>query len=440
MNYYLIGIKGSGMASLAHILKDLNHEVSGSDIKQHIFTEDDLRKRNIPIYEFNEDNIKEGMIIIKGNAFSDDHIEMQAAIRLGLKIYTYMEMLSQIVDDHYTISIAGTHGKTTTTGLVSQVLMGKEPTGFLIGDGHGQLLLNSTNFVLESCEYQDNYLNYYPDIVLINNVEYDHVDYFHSINDYIASFAKFAAHAKKYVVINGDDENCLSIEKQVNFYYFGFNDHNNFQAQNVILNEQGMEFDLYSDYFTGHKEFYYHFKLPLYGVHIVMNILATIAIYCLKTNDKDWAYVEQQLLNFKGVARRFTILEKNSNVFIDDYAHHPTAIKLMIATSRQKYPDKKIIAFFKPDRYSRIFEFAQSIGSVLDDADEVYLFEFPSTSTKEVGIDIDINYVKQFSKKALIIEENETSIKLFKNYHDCVFLMMSSKNVYDYTKDLMNSL
>ncbi|MDR1781443.1 MAG: Mur ligase domain-containing protein [Bacilli bacterium] len=440
MNYYLIGIKGSGMASLAHILKDLGNEVSGSDIDQHIFLEDDLRKRNIPIYSFNPDNLKEGMIVIKGNAFDDNHPEVLKAKELKLTIYTYMDMLTKLIDSHYTICIAGTHGKTTTTGLVSQVLMGKEATGYLIGDGHGQMLMKSKNFVLESCEYQDHYLAYYPNIVLINNVEYDHVDYFKTVEQYIASFKEFASHAKDAVVINGDDEHCLKIPKKDNFYYFGQNDNNNFQAKNIILNEKGMEFDLYSDFNRTNKELVYHFKLNLYGIHILYNVLATIAIYTIKRNEEDYSFVEEQLNHFKGVARRFNIIEQDSNVFIDDYAHHPTAIKLNIETARQKYPYKKIIAFFKPDRYSRIFEFGEDIAKALDEADDVYLFEFPETSKKEPGIDIDMNYVKQFSSKAKIINEDESSIHHFKDAKNTVFLMMSSKNVYDYSKNLMNYL
>ena len=440
MNYYMIGIKGSGMASLAHILKDLKHEVSGSDIEQHIFLEDDLRKRGIPIYPFAPDNLTTDMVVIKGNSFDETHPEIRRAQQMGLEIYTYMEMLAQLIETHYTICIAGTHGKTTTTGLVSQVLKGKEATGYLIGDGHGQMLPVSENFVLESCEYQDNYLNYYPNIVLINNIDYDHVDYFKTVGQYLASFKEFAEHAKDYVVINGDDEHCQAIAKKDNFYYFGTHDNNNFQARNIILNETGMEFDLYSDYQRPQKEFVYHFKLKLFGLHILMNVLATIAIYTLKRDEEDYAYVEDQLNHFQGVARRFKIIEQETNVFIDDYAHHPTAIKLNIAAARQKYPGKKVIAFFKPDRYSRIFEFGQSIAQALDEADEVYLFEFPSTSKKEVGIDIDMNYVKQFSTKAQLITEDEKSIHHFAGLKNTVFLFMSSKNVYDYSTQLMNFL
>ena len=440
MKYFFVGIKGSGMASLALILHDLGQTISGSDIEQHIFTQDDLETRGISIYAFSKDNIKEDMIVVKGNSFKDDHVEIIRAKELGLTIYTYVEMLQKLIEEHYAICIAGTHGKTTTTGLVETILTGKESTGYLIGDGHGRLSSDALNFVVESCEYQDNYHNYFPNIALINNIELDHVDYFHSLEQYIESFAKFASQAKDYVVLNGDDDNCLKIERENNYYYFGLKDHNNFQAKNIEFSEEGISFDLYSDFCCDEKKFCYHFNLNFYGEHMLMNALAAISIYALKQIDSDFVYMEKQLNSFAGVARRFEIIEKDTNVFVDDYAHHPTAINLMIDTVKQKYPTKKVIAFFKPDRYSRIYEFGKEIANALSRADEAYLFEFPTTSAKEPGIDIDMTYVLQYLAGGKIIEEDESSLKLFKGYQNCIFLFMSSKNVYDFEQELIKSI
>lgn len=441
MKYFLIGIKGSGMASLAQILLDLNHEVSGSDIEAHIFTQDALEKRGIEIFPFNEANIQPGMTIIKGNSFNEEHPEVKKAKELNLTIITYLEMVSDLMKQHYGISIAGTHGKTTTTGLVTKLLEGKEATGYLIGDGHGMFGTDSQNFVVESCEYQDNYLAFHPEIALINNIELDHVDYFKSMEQYINSFNSFALQAKKYAVLNGDDKNIKVIEKKDNYYYFGLSDDCNIQAKNIVFDEDGMSFDLYSDINKIHKkEFCYHFQLNLYGKHMLYNVLAAIGIYLLKDIDQDYSYLEKQLNNFSGVARRFEEKVVGSNVFIDDYAHHPTAIKLMIETVRQKYPEHKVIAFFKPDRYSRIYEFGHQIALALDQADEAYLFNFPTTSAKEAGIDIDISYVKNFMKKGIIINEELNDALRFKGYTNSIFLMMSSKNVYDFAKLLITNV
>ncbi|WP_423364273.1 UDP-N-acetylmuramate--L-alanine ligase [Mycoplasma sp. P36-A1] len=431
-HYYFIGIKGSGMASLANILLDLGYEVSGSDIDQHIFLEDRLRARGVEILPFSEDNLKDGMIVIKGNAFDNDFSEVKKAKEMNLEMHTYMEMLQKLINEYYSVSIAGTHGKTTTTGLVSSILSANGSTGYLIGDGHGEITKDSENFVVESCEYKDNFLNYTPDIALINNIELDHVDYFHSMKQYIDSFAQFASQAKKYVVLNGDDKNVLEIPKKDNYYYFGENDNNNFQAKNVVLNQQGIKFDLYTDYKRANKEYVYTFNLNLFGHHMMSNALAAIAIYVLRTDEQDYKKMEEQLNLYKGVARRFDVIEQNTNIFVDDYAHHPTAIKLMIETVKIRYPFKRVISFFKPDRYSRIYQFGDEIAKALDLSDEAYLFEFPSTSAKEEGIDINMNYVLEKMNKGVIIDESKDSVERFKDYRNCIFLFMSSKNVYDF--------
>jgi len=438
--YYFIGIKGSGMSALANILLDQGHRVLGSDIDQHIFTQDKLEMRGVEIFSYHPDNIKDDYIVVVGNSFDKSHVEVEKAKALNLETYKYVEMLALLIDQSYSVGIAGTHGKTTTTGLVSTILKGQGKTGFLIGDGHGLLESDAINFVVECCEYQDNYLNYYPNIVLINNIELDHVDYFKSMEQYIQSFINFASHAKDYVVLNGDDVNVQLIPRQDNYYYFGLNENNDFVAKNVSYHEKGITFDLYTRYQHSTLTYAYTFNLNFYGAHMLMNALAAITIYVLRSKDLDYEKMATYLNDYQGVARRFDIIEVNDNVFIDDYAHHPTAINLMIETVRQKYPDKKLISIFKPDRYSRIYEFGKEIALALNKSDEAYLFEFPSTSVKEEGIDIDMNYVLKDMKQGEIIAEDQSSIDRFKNYHNCVFLFMSSKNVYDYREALIQSL
>jgi UDP-N-acetylmuramate--alanine ligase len=440
MNYFLIGIKGSGMASLAHILLDLGNEVSGSDIDQYIFTQDSLEKRHVPIYPFDAKNIKPGMTIIIGNSFGADHSEVKKAKELGLTMIKYVEMLQQLMADRYSISIAGTHGKTTTTGLVTQVLNAFEPTGYLIGDGHGHLTEDMKTFVVESCEYRDNYLNYFPNIALINNIELDHVDYFESLEQYLKSFENFAEQTKDSILLNGDDQNVLKLPKEANYRYFGLKEHNDFQARNVEFNDQGIKFDFYTNYYDAEMKKYHTFTIDLFGTHMVMNALAAIALTILKEETSDFTKIEKNLNNFEGVSRRFEIDEIKDLVFIDDYAHHPTAIGLMIDSARQKYPDKKIIAFFKPDRYSRIAKFYQAIAKSLNKADEVYLFDFPANTPQEQGIDISMKDVLALLNNGHLIKEDEEHAKALAKYHDSVFLMMSSKNVYDFKEMIIKDL
>jgi len=162
MEYYFIGIKGSGMASLATIVFDRHEQVSGSDIDKYIFTQKPLEERHIPIYHFDENNIKEGMTIIIGNAFNESNPEVKKAMELAkqgkVQVYWYHDFLGQLVEEYTSISVAGTHGKTTTTGMISHVMAEVAPTGFLIGDGTGDMPDDGEYFVLESCEYQRHFL------------------------------------------------------------------------------------------------------------------------------------------------------------------------------------------------------------------------------------------------------------------------------------------
>ena len=175
--YYFIGIKGTGMSALAVILKQLGNTVMGSDIDKHFFTEEELIKNNIPFYTYNEDNIKENYTIIKGASIKEDNAELIKAKELKLKIYEYNEMVGELTKDFKTICIAGCHGKTTTTNMMSLAFR-NQGINYLIGDGTGYADRDNAFFALESCEYQRHFLAYHPYYAVITNIDLDHVDYF----------------------------------------------------------------------------------------------------------------------------------------------------------------------------------------------------------------------------------------------------------------------
>ena len=162
MTYFFVGIKGAGMSALAQILKNLGYDVAGSDKSNHYFTEKALIEMEIPIYEFNKDNIKEDMIIIQGNSFNDEHEEIIRANELNLKIYSYQEMVSKLTGMFKTMTIAGCHGKTTTTAMLSHVFNGIKGCNYLIGDATGHASKENEYFALEACEYKRHFLSYKP--------------------------------------------------------------------------------------------------------------------------------------------------------------------------------------------------------------------------------------------------------------------------------------
>lgn len=422
--YYFIGIKGSGMAPLATIMYELGHSVAGSDIDKYIFTQDELEVRNIPIYSFNPSNIKDGMTVIIGNAFDDNHPEVKAALENeNVVCHRYFTFLGHFMENYISISVAGTHGKTTTTGLAYHLFKDFDNTSVLIGDGTGHGLKDSKYFIAESCEYKDHFLAYYPKYAIINNIELDHVDYFKSMEQYVTSFEKFANQVQDTVIAWGDDPYLRKMKFEKNALLFGLGDRNDVKAKNVLESKKGMSFDVYI-----HDSLFGHFDLPFYGKHMLYNALAVITLGYLE--DMDSKYIQKRLSCFEGVKRRYTVKEIGNNIYVDDYAHHPTAIKLVIEASRVRYPGKKIIAIFKPDRFSRGARFASEFAKAMDLADVPYFCPFPSNAAKEEGIDISIEDIANLLPRSKVISEDEVGAQVLASHEDAVFLFMSSKDIY----------
>ena len=347
--YYFIGIKGSGMSALAIILKNLGHNVIGSDVENHFFTEEGLVENDIKFLTYDENNIKEDYVIVKGASIKEDNVELIKARELGLKIYEYNELVGEISKKFKTICIAGCHGKTTTTSMMSLVLGKLCGANYLIGDGRGYANPNNELFLLESCEYQRHFLAYHPYYTVITNIDLDHVDYFKDISDVISAYQELADKTKDYVICYGDDNNVRKLSLQKSFY-FGLNDNNNLKATNIEYKEDGISFDVLVE-----NKQYGHYSLPIFGTHQLIDALAVISVcYLEKQNPKE---VNEILSTFSGAKRRFTETKIDNNVVIDDYAHHPAEIKATLSAIKQKYPKKKIIAIFQPHTYSRTQEF-----------------------------------------------------------------------------------
>lgn len=421
--YYLIGIKGSGMASLAMILHDLGYVVMGSDYEDHYFTQEPLEAVGIEMLTFNEENIKPGMEVIVGNAFDHDHPEVIKAKALGLKMYSYHEFLGHLMDQKIGISIAGTHGKTTTTTMVYDTLKDVFPSICLIGDGTGIVQENATHFILESCEYRHHFLAYRPEYAIITNIELDHVDYYHSMEDYVDAYRQFANQVKKLVIVCGDDAYLRNLETSTKKLMYGVEDGNDYQAVNVIEDVSGMTFTL-----MYHNEFVGDVSLPFFGHHMLLNALGVLALAHQMGMPINAA--TDSLSEFKGAKRRFAISTQNNDVYIDDYAHHPTAVRVTIDAARKKYPDRKIIAIYKPHRYSRMFHFVDEFAQALGKADAVYLCPFPIHQPKDPGVDIDINYLADRLEGSVVLTEDTEGAKVLAEHDGVVYLFMSSKDIY----------
>ena len=322
--YYFIGIKGTGMSALAVILKQLGNTVSGSDIDKHFFTESELIKNNIPFYVYDKDNIKKDMIIIKGASIKEDNPELIQAKNLGLKIYEYNEMVGILSREFKTICIAGCHGKTTTTNMMSLALT-KQGINYLVGDGTGYADKKNKYFALESCEYKRHFLAYTPYYAVITNIDLDHVDYYKGIDDVIDAYTTYANGATKEIIAYGDDPYTRKMHITKPIKYFGIEKNNDVRAINIEYKNDGISFDI---------DNYGHFDLPIYGKHQLLDALAVITV-CIEENIPQ-KEVEKNLKMFTGAKRRFTERIINNNIIIDDYAHHPNEVKATIEAIKQK--------------------------------------------------------------------------------------------------------
>ena len=433
--YYFIGIKGSGMAALAVMLNDLGYEVMGSDLDRYFFTQDELVKRGIKIVGFDPDNIASDYTVIIGNAFLEDFPEVIAARNKGCICYRYHEFLGKLMENYKTIAIAGSHGKTTTTAMAAQMMAKFKETGYLIGDGEGYLAKESEYLCVEADEFRRHFLAYRPNYAIINNIEIDHIDYFKDDADYLSAYQSFVDQVKDAVFYWGDDKECRKLDIKVPSFSFGLDDGNDFRATDINEDEEGTSFSLFF-----HDNFIYNFHLPFVGRHLLIDALGVISLGIVLCFDV--RRIESALMHFESPKRRFKVQEVGTDIFIDDYAHHPTEVAVTLKAARQRYPDKKIVAIFKPHRASRVQYFAEKFKAALQEADDIYLLEFNSIDDKQDGTDISIAYLADMIQGAKVLSEDEEGARILSAYQDAVLCFMSSKDIYDLedlTKNIINN-
>lgn len=400
--YHFIGIKGSGMSSLAQIAYDMGHEVQGSDEETYFFTQEKLEQRNIPMYGYNVENIKEGFEVILGNAFDETHIEYRAAKELGLKIYTYAQFLGKLLDEIPSIAVTGAHGKTTTSTMVSNIFKHNFVTSYLIGDGTGHGEKNSDYIVAEACEYYRHFLAYHPNYAIVTNIDFDHPDYFNDEHDMFDAFQSFVNQVKDTVVICGDDHLASQLKPSTaKVVTYGFNEGNDYQIKNVKTTSENSEFDVYKN-----SELLGTFTMAVFGLHDISNATSAIALadICGLSTDE----IQQSLGSYHHAERRFTEHKVGTNIVVDDYAHHPSEIKATIDSARRKYSDKQIIAIFQPHTYTRTAKFLNEFAESLLTADKVFLCLF------------SLQFVR---KRKLLV------LKIYKKLHQVQKLSMVKKTL-----------
>lgn len=393
INIHFIGIGGISMSGLAEILLKEGFTVSGSDSKESALTNHLAAKGARIFYGQKADNISGGIdVVVYTAAIHDDNPEFAEVKRRQIPMLSRAELLGQLMLNYkLPIAVSGTHGKTTTTSMLSHILLQGEtdPTisvgGILQAIGGNIRVGNSDIFVTEACEYTNSFLHFFPKISIILNIEEDHMDFFKDLDDIRHSFREFAKllPSDGTLIMNGDIENYQDITESLDCHVitYGSDPSNDYSACSLSYDESGnVAFDLME-----HGTVTDHITLAVTGDHNMSNALATIA--AARLLDLSMDTIQKGLLSFTGTDRRFQYKgEKNGFTIIDDYAHHPTEIRATL-TAAKHYPHKELWCVFQPHTYTRTKAFFHEFAEALALADHVVLADiYAARETDTLGM------------------------------------------------------
>ena len=382
---HLVGIGGVSMRPLALVLKGMGLEVSGSDMNSSASTEELVSKGIHVDIGHSAKNIAGARCIIRTAAAHNDNPEIAGARAVGIPVFERAQAWGEIMRSYKNaICISGTHGKTTTTSMMTHILMeaGKDPTvmigGYLPLLHAGHRVGKGDTIVLESCEYCDSFLNFYPTLAVVLNVEADHLDYFKDLADIQKSFHQFAQMATNAVVANGDDPHTVQAMEGISFISFGLGETNRVHAANVSPDWQ--HFDVICD---GEK--YCHLDMGVLGKHNTMNSLAVAATSWVM--GLPGTAVERGIHEFHGAGRRMEFKGTFHGALVyDDYAHHPDELAATLEAVRSM-GDHRIVLAFQPHTYSRTKALMEDFIRELKKPDLLVLAEiYAARESNTIGI------------------------------------------------------
>ena len=385
MKIHFIGIGGIGVSSLAGYFLGKGHEVSGSDMAESELTQYLVKKgMKLVIGPHSAKNLAKGTdLVIYTPAVKADNLEIRKAKREGIKILSYPEALGELTKNYFTIAVSGTHGKSTTTAMLALVLIdaGLDPT-VIIGTklkefGNSNFRLGNSKYLLiEADEYKESFLNYHPKIIVLTNIDKDHLDYYGNMENIMKAFKKYFGNLQNsgQIIANGDDPRTITaLKSKKNVRYYSLNDEVAGEIKKVL-------------------------KVP--GDHNVSNALATHNTGMILGIDSQ--KIINSLSKYKGAWRRFEVFKTGYKdiILISDYAHHPIEVKKTLKATEEKYPKRRIRCVFQPHQYKRTHYLFDDFVSVLRNApvDKIILSEIYGVAGRE-GEDI----VKKVSSQKLAL-------------------------------------
>ena len=385
---HFVGIGGSGMSGIAEVLINLGHNVSGSDLKKTDVT-DHLKKIGAKIFiGHNAKNIKNADVVVTSTAVSKTNPEVVAALKNKIPVIPRVEMLAELARLKYAVTIAGTHGKTTTTSMTALVLDegGLDPTIVIGGRlknlktsarlGRGEYL------VAEADESDGSFLKLSPVITIVTNIDNDHLDYYGDMKSLKEAFVKHINSIPFYgaAIICTDDKNVKEIIPQINRRYitYGLTGEPDIKAKNIKVLKNCTSYDVM---YGGKKAGSIRIRVP--GKHNILNSLAAIGAGIWL--GIPFKHIAKAVDSFEGVGRRLEIKgEKDGITVIDDYGHHPTEVKATLSAIKHFWPKRKLTVLFQPHRYTRTANLYNEFGASFGAADCVKLLDIYSAGEKQI--------------------------------------------------------
>ena len=449
---HFVGIGGIGMSGLSLIMKGKGFRVQGSDIASNKNIER-LKKEKIKIsIGHKKQNINNATIVVVSSAIKKNNPELIQAKKKLLPIYKRGEMLAHIVSLTKNIVVVGSHGKTTTTSLITSIFQETKIDPTIINGGVINSINNSAKLgksdwsILEADESDGSFIHIPPTYSIITNIDREHMDFYSSMNELNKYFVKFVnkvpSFGKSFICI--DDENNRNLLKKIknkNFYTYGLNSKANFCIKNLKQFRQYSQFDLKIILPNKKSKLIKNFKIPLLGIHNVKNSVAAAALGL--TVGLSVFSIKKGLKNFKGVQRRFNkIFTFNKVDFFDDYAHHPTEIKVVLDGVKNVYKGYEKICIFQPHRISRLKDLRKDFSYAFKDADKLILFPIYTAGEKiKLGFSY-LNFAKEVIKNSkvqlFLVDDKFQLAKYLKNniYGKKIVIGMGAGTISTWMREL----
>lgn len=384
---YFVGIGGAGMSGIAEILHNLDYEIAGSDSTPSDITEY-LSKLGVKVFNSHQgENLGDSQVVVISSAVGEDNSEVIEARRRGLPVIKRAEMLGELMRLKYSIGIAGTHGKTTTTSMIGRILQqgNYQPTlivgGVVAELGTGAALGTGDYLVAEADEYDKSFLSMYPSMAVVTNMEPDHLDCYKDEEDLYRSFVAYMNRVPFYgsVIIPNEDKNIAKYKELIArpYFTFGLNEDADYRAVDIKREIGRTTFTV-----LRRNELLGELILRVPGQHNVMNALA--ATSAATELEVSFTTISDALLAFKGVGRRFEIIGQANNItVIDDYAHHPTEIAATLKTAKENYKGR-VIVIYQPHLFSRTRDFLNQFADSLSIADKTLMVDIYPAREKPI--------------------------------------------------------